>query len=162
MDVILSQVQNSREGFAMMHLDLDFFKQVNDTMGHAAGDLVLQETARILLEETRGGDSAVRFGGDEFVLIFPNLTCRDQLANIAKRILVELEKPIPFEDEFCRISGSIGIAISTDYHDVDSERMLLDADLALYASKNAGRAQYTFVTDIPENIDDLDLTAKSA
>lgn len=132
-----------------MHLDLDFFKAVNDTLGHAAGDYVLQQAAHILVEETRDNDAVIRFGGDEFVLLFHGLTNPDRLASVAERILQRLEEPMSFNDAPCRVSGSIGIAMSDDYPAPDPLQILEDADMALYASKNAGRAQHTFARDLP-------------
>ncbi|MDJ0630147.1 MAG: diguanylate cyclase [Rhodobacter sp.] len=149
MDMVLGRYARRRDSFALMHLDLDHFKAVNDTLGHAAGDHVLQEVAKILIEETRAEDTVVRLGGDEFLMIFRNLTRSEQLSAIAVRLLERLEEPILFGGEPCRISGSIGITVSDDYPDPDAEKMLHDVDMALYASKHAGRAQHTFVGDTP-------------
>ncbi|MCP3972628.1 MAG: diguanylate cyclase [Rhodobacteraceae bacterium] len=148
MDMILERYKSCGERFAVMHLDLDFFKQVNDTLGHAAGDLVLQEAARVLVEETRSEDTVVRFGGDEFVLLLHGLTGPEALKAVALRILKRLEEPILFQGVPCHISGSIGIALSDDYVEPEPERMLLDADKALYVSKNAGRACLSFAHDL--------------
>ncbi len=91
-----------------MHLDLDFFKSVNDRLGHAAGDYVLQQAARIMLEETRSEDSVARIGGDEFVLIFKGLSNRNVLGTIAARLIARLREPMAFEGETCEVSASIG------------------------------------------------------
>ena len=148
MDTILARYRACDQKFALMHLDLDHFKEVNDTLGHAAGDLVLQHAARILTEETRAEDAVIRFGGDEFVLLLHNLTDPAILAKVAMRILTRLEEPVLYQDTPCRISGSIGITMSDDYSGLDPDQMLLDADMALYASKKAGRACHTFVRDV--------------
>lgn len=148
MDVILARYQKCGEKFGMMHLDLDYFKEVNDTLGHAAGDYVLQQAASIFVDETRDADTVIRFGGDEFVLLFHHLTDIKRLGVVAERILTRLQKPMMFQDTPCQISGSIGITISDDYLAIDPDQMLIDADMALYASKKAGRAQYTFVRDV--------------
>ncbi|MDJ0824655.1 MAG: GGDEF domain-containing protein [Rhodobacter sp.] len=145
MDMVLGRYARRRDSFALMHLDLDHFKAVNDTLGHAAGDHVLQEVAKILVEETRAEDTVVRLGGDEFLMIFHNLTRPDQLTRIAERLLERLEAPIMFGTDPCAISGSIGITTSDTYTDIDADKMLHDVDMALYASKHAGRAQHTFV-----------------
>ncbi|MGH1368669.1 MAG: diguanylate cyclase domain-containing protein [Maritimibacter sp.] len=132
--------------FTLLHLDLDYFKSVNDTLGHAAGDLVLSEVARILLEETRDDDTVARVGGDEFILVFNNLIDEDRLSSIASRMIERLEVPIPYEDQTCKISASIGMVSSTFYAAPDPEKMIHDADIALYASKERGRAQFTVFT----------------
>lgn len=136
--------------FALMHLDLDFFKQVNDTLGHAAGDHVLREVARILGEETRASDMAARVGGDEFVLLFPGLADPERLSQIARRIIERLTLPMEFEGQTCRISGSIGMTLSSHYDRPDAEQMLSDADEALYTSKRAGRGRASLTAVLPK------------
>ncbi len=150
MDHILDRYTETGDSFALMQMDLDYFKQVNDTLGHAAGDLVLEQVARILTEETREQDTIVRAGGDEFVLIFHRLTDSGDLASIADRILERLEEPILYGDKPCKISASIGVAISSEYQHPDVDTMLMHADQATYASKNGGRGQYTFVAALEE------------
>lgn len=140
--------------FALVHIDLDFFKAVNDSLGHAAGDHVLTSVARILREETRKQDMVARVGGDEFVLILRSTTGPARLQALSRRIIARLEHPIEFEGQTCRISGSVGVTISSNYPAPDPDRMLSDADLALYASKRRGRARCTLFTpglEVPEN-----------
>ena len=129
--------------FCLMHIDLDYFKAVNDTLGHAAGDHVLREVAKVLCAETRHGDTVARVGGDEFVLVLPALSDPAILHQIARRIINSLNVPMQFEGQPCRIACSIGMTISTAYPTPDIDRMLADADLALYASKHAGRGRAT-------------------
>ncbi|WP_339689950.1 GGDEF domain-containing protein [Celeribacter baekdonensis] len=143
MDYVLDRMLRGGVHFALMHLDLDYFKSVNDTLGHAAGDTVLQRVAKILLEETRGDDMVARVGGDEFVLVFNKFIDHDRLMRTASRIIARLEEPIPYQDTFCRISGSIGITTTEFYDSPSAEKMIHDADLALYGSKHEGRAQAT-------------------
>lgn len=147
MEHILDRYTNCGDSFSLMQVDLDYFKAVNDTLGHAAGDHVLQAVAGILVDETRTTDTIVRAGGDEFVLVFHALTDPAKLAQIADRVLLRLEDPILFNGDPCRISASIGITISDDYSKPSADQMLIDADMALYASKNAGRARHTFKRD---------------
>lgn len=143
-DHILSRLIERDRPFALMQLDLDFFKAVNDSHGHAAGDAVLQQVARVLVEETRENDCVARVGGDEFVLVFEALTMRAKLAEISRRIISRIEEPVPFNGVDCRISCSIGIALSHDCQPLDQESVMSDADAALYACKRAGRAQFRF------------------
>lgn len=130
-------------GFALAHLDLDRFKEVNDNQGHAAGDLVLQRVARVLHGVTRVEDAAARVGGDEFVLLLRGDHTAEALHNLGRRIIDRIEEPIAIEGGACRVSASIGIVRSQDYPVPDAARMLSDADVALYASKRAGRGRVT-------------------
>lgn len=132
-----------RRRFGLMHVDLDFFKEVNDGFGHAAGDHVLQEAARIFVEETRADDIVARIGGDEFVLILMNCDDPARLDAVATRIIARLEAPIRFENRDCRISASIGTTLSSFYDMPEPDQMIADADAALYHSKRAGRGRVT-------------------
>ncbi|WP_425041241.1 diguanylate cyclase domain-containing protein [Primorskyibacter sp. S187A] len=140
---ILGRFVEYGNDFTLMQLDLDFFKAVNDTMGHAAGDHVLLQVARILVEETREQDTVARVGGDEFVLVVNGALGAERIADICNRMIQRLEEPIPFGDEMCRISGSLGVATTAQYDDVDIPTMFEDVDIALYASKHAGRGCFT-------------------
>lgn len=144
LDQRLSRLERAPGGFALMHLDLDWFKAVNDTLGHAAGDQVLRHVAHVLGEETRTGDTAARLGGDEFVLLFPALQDPAQLAAIAARVIERLSLPIPYGGQTCRVSCSIGMVLSGDYADPEIAVMMADADEALYQAKRDGRGCYRF------------------
>ncbi len=143
MDVLLETLRQ-REGaeFGLMNLDLDYFKSINDTLGHAAGDRVLEEVAAILRDVVRRGDMVARVGGDEFMLVFADTSDVERLTTVAARIIERLEKPIEWQGRPCRISGSIGITMSAYYDPIDPARMIADADDALYTSKREGRARY--------------------
>lgn len=160
MDHVLGRLIASGREFALMHLDLDFFKQVNDTLGHAAGDAVLQQAARIMVECTRQSDTVARVGGDEFVMILEGVLDTTRLAAIAKRLIQQLEEPIPFGAQTCRISASAGTTLSTWQKVPDMQQLLNQADLALYAAKRAGRAQHCFYREGMEK-DDLGAAACS-
>lgn len=144
LEMRLAGVVREGRAFALCHVDLDYFKAVNDTLGHAAGDAVLRAAARRLGEIVRTSDTVARTGGDEFVLLFPGLVEIARLREIAGRVVAELERPVAFGGRECRISASIGISLSTAYERPDPDRMIADADAALYASKVAGRARHTF------------------
>lgn len=141
LDMVLSAMLDQRAEFGLIHLDLDYFKAVNDTYGHAAGDYVLCEVAAILRRLSRSTDTIARVGGDEFVLVLPALTNPKLLTQMAKRLIKNLSKPILYEDKLCKISASMGMTISTIYQNIDVERMAADADAALYAAKRAGRSR---------------------
>ncbi len=144
LESVLDEMIGGGQEFALMHLDLDHFKQVNDTLGHAAGDHVLCHVAQVMVEETRQNDTVARVGGDEFILVFHGLCDRQRLADIARRLIARLEVPIEWQGESCRISASAGTTISTDYAPPDPVRMIADADSALYAAKRAGRGRHMF------------------
>ena len=141
LEVRLSELVAQGQEFGLMHMDLDYFKQVNDSFGHAAGDHVLREVARVLTQETRASDLLSRVGGDEFVLVFPGLAQPGKLQQIALRIIDRVSEPIPFEGRTCRISASIGIVISEGRSGRDIETLLTAADEALYTSKRGGRGR---------------------
>lgn len=131
----------SRQPFTLMQLDLDYFKSVNDTHGHAAGDAVLVEVASRLNEILRPSDAIARLGGDEFVvLLHPSVKSSGTL-KLANRIISAIEAPVFFEGLKCHVSASAGFVGSTDYDDPLLEEMLRDADAALYEAKNSGRGQ---------------------
>ncbi len=139
MDHVLARLIGSGQDFALMHLDLDRFKAVNDTLGHAAGDHVLLEVSRVMIAAVRADDTAVRAGGDEFVLILPGLTSRKRTTKLARRLIRRIERPIGFEGQECRISASIGVTFSDTYAAPDAAEMIDDADRALYEAKARGR-----------------------
>ncbi|WP_212523999.1 GGDEF domain-containing protein [Actibacterium sp. MT2.3-13A] len=149
LDDVLSRLICARQPFGLMHLDLDHFKTVNDRLGHAAGDRALIHAAHVLLSETRERDVVARVGGDEFVLVFDGLTDPGTLERIAGRIIERLQEPIACADGTCRISASIGAALSAQYAQPDPDTILRDADRALYRSKRAGRARASFARPAP-------------
>lgn len=146
MDQILTVLVEGRTPFAVMHIDLDFFKAVNDTLGHAAGDHVLQVAAGIMIEETRESDAVARVGGDEFTILLPNVSKEDTLRRVGQRIIDRLCEPIPFGEAVCRVSASIGTVWIEHGERPSIPDLLENADVALYASKHAGRACQTLYT----------------
>lgn len=144
MDQALAAAVAQEQHFALMHVDLDFFKAVNDTLGHAAGDFVLQEVAKIMMDETREADIVARVGGDEFVILILGTEDTVLLERIAKRIIKRLQTPMDFEGHICRISGSVGIVTASDHAEPSADQLLEAADTALYSAKNAGRGCHVF------------------
>lgn len=142
LDYVLETLASAEQDFALIHIDLDYFKAVNDSMGHAAGDHVLREVARIMVEETRSDDTVARVGGDEFVLVLKHLTDPGRVHDIAARLIGRLSKPISFANRFCTISASAGSVLSCNHAHPDMARLMLEADTALYAAKDQGRGRH--------------------
>jgi diguanylate cyclase (GGDEF)-like protein len=140
-DLFLERLCNAGAPFGLLHLDLDYFKAVNDTLGHAAGDLVLAEVGHILRDQIRAEDCAARIGGDEFVVIVSGRTDPGVLLAIADRIIARVSEPVDFEGAECRVSASVGIVRAADMVSPDPARILAAADRALYAAKHAGRSR---------------------
>jgi diguanylate cyclase (GGDEF)-like protein/PAS domain S-box-containing protein len=127
--------------FALLQIDLDYFKAVNDTYGHEAGDRVLREVARVLQRSVRRSDVVGRIGGDEFVAILPGIEDAAQALVIANGIIAGIKKPIDIERAECaHVSASIGIAIARDATEA-GELLMQRADAAMYGAKQAGRGR---------------------
>lgn len=135
----------ARTGAALgvLHLDLDRFKQINDTLGHNAGDAILRHAAQVLTESVRSDDFVARIGGDEFVLLSRFDGNPRKLAQLADRIIKQLRKPVTCEGRDCRFGASIGIAWGAGGM-IDAKQILLNADIALYRAKNNGRNRHEF------------------
>nr|WP_244598793.1 EAL domain-containing protein [Rhizobium tubonense] len=137
---------NSRsepQTFAILHIDLDRFKDINDTLGHAAGDAMLVHVSKILADSIRRGDIVARIGGDEFVIVAIGASEPANMAALANRIIAETRQPIDFQGFSCRCGVSIGIAQAIG-GDIDAHKVLINADIALYRAKNLGRNRYEF------------------
>jgi len=126
---------------ALICLDVDHFKTINDTQGHVVGDAVLVEIARRLRSSLRAADLAVRMGGDEFALVIDPLHDDDQVHGLARRLVKVLGQPIEVAGQLVPLSVSVGVAIAPD-HGRTLDELLVNADLALYAAKDSGRGRY--------------------
>lgn len=142
----LATIDRGAKG-ALLFLDLDFFKQINDSIGHHAGDHVLKEIARRLKENVRADDTVSRQGGDEFVLLLVRLADPRDAARVAEKLIQSIEQPIPFEGQDLRVSASIGIALFPQ-DARDTQTLMKQADTALYHAKEAGRGRYSYFTGI--------------
>ena len=132
----------SGDQIALLHIDLDRFKQINDTLGHAAGDAMLVHAATVLKSNVREQDFVARIGGDEFVVVSRN--CDDQnLAQLAERIIAEMRLPVYYKGQQCRFGVSVGIATDNGRELVGKD-ILVNADIALYRAKSNGRNRYEF------------------
>jgi len=130
--------------FAVIFLDLDHFKQVNDTWGHSAGDALLLTITARLHACLRPQDTVARFGGDEFALVVDEAGCREDIESMAERLQCELQRPVEIMDVGeVRISASMGIVLGSPAYD-DVEEILRDADVAMYRAKERGRACHEF------------------
>lgn len=139
----LARYERNREHFAVMCFDLDGFKGVNDTMGHPAGDKVLVEAARRLLDATRKTDTVARLGGDEFALVAANVQTIAQATVVAQRIVESFRDPFVIDGQTPRVTISVGVALAPiDGDSIDT--LMNNADSALYATKGVGRGGYTF------------------
>ncbi len=136
----LAWAEREHENIAVLFLDLDLFKIVNDSLGHDAGDAVLQEVSQRFLATIRGAETAARFGGDEFMFIIRNVRQVDDALQAARRILDSLNSPVAFGDQNLQVTGSIGIVIPG--RGADAETVLRDADTAMYQAKSAGRNRF--------------------
>jgi diguanylate cyclase (GGDEF)-like protein/PAS domain S-box-containing protein len=128
---------------ALVFIDLDHFKEVNDTLGHALGDVLLKETAVRLSSSVRGSDTVARLGGDEFTVILGNLPEAGEVARIAEDILSRLAEPFFLGDNEAHISASIGITLYPD-DGTTLDMLMKNADQAMYAAKERGRNRYNY------------------
>jgi len=142
--VVLLQAQRHDRAFALCMIDLDYFKPVNDEFGHAAGDDVLVETARRLRICVRAADTVARVGGDEFAAILTEIRSREEVEEVAARIVAELARPFELTVGTAHITCSMGIALFPE-HGTDVEALQHYADVALYEVKGAGRNAYRIV-----------------
>lgn len=141
----ISLAKAKRESYLMgvMFLDLDCFKNINDTLGHSVGDQLLKSFAKRLNSCVRSEDVVARWGGDEFTLLLPRINSPEDTVNLAQRILDELKQPFEISGHQLYIKTSIGIAIYPQDGD-DSETLVKNADAALYRAKERGRNHYRF------------------
>jgi diguanylate cyclase (GGDEF)-like protein/PAS domain S-box-containing protein len=134
-------VRSSREPFGLILIDLDRFKNVNDSFGHPIGDLVLQEAAMRFQRAVRGNDTVARLGGDEFAILLEDILGESSPTRVAQRLLEAMEPPFEIEGNLLEISASLGVVVTTGAHKSTTE-VFRDADIALYRAKAAGRGLY--------------------
>ncbi|BAY40582.1 diguanylate cyclase/phosphodiesterase with FHA and GAF sensor [Nostoc sp. NIES-2111] len=134
-----------QDSLAVMFLDLDRFKVINDTLGHSLGDRLLQQVARRLRDCLRSGDTVSRWGGDEFTILLPRIKYLEEVTQTACRLLKALEDVFHLDGHELYVSASLGIAL-LDEHSPDAEALIKHADAALYHAKDAGRNNYKYYT----------------
>ena len=144
----LSEARRSKSSVAILFLDVDKFKQINDTLGHYIGDLLLQHVANSLLKMLRAGDIVARQGGDEFIMALPNLSSPQAAILLAEKILRTLEQPCSLNGKTIKITTSIGIALFPE-DGAEIGRLMQSADIALYRAKKAGRNNFQLYMPSP-------------
>lgn len=147
LDALVETGLRKQGAFAVMLVDLDHFKQVNDTLGHGAGDLLLLEVAMRMQARIRELDTLARLGGDEFGIILLGLESASQAASIAQKLLSGLLEPIELEGHEVAISASLGISLCPQ-DATDTADIVRCADTAMYGAKHAGRNQFLFYADV--------------
>jgi diguanylate cyclase (GGDEF)-like protein len=143
LDGILAAYKNAKRSCALMMLDLDRFKQVNDSMGHPAGDELLRQVADRLRAIIGDRGEIGRLGGDEFQVILPDIDDRGKLGELANKVIQIISQPYPIDGKRAIIGTSVGVAIAP-YDGLEMDEMTRASDLALYAAKKGGRGQFRF------------------
>lgn len=146
LSLAISHAKRSHSKVAVMFLDLDRFKIINDTLGHNIGDQVIQAVSRRISECLREGDTLSRFGGDEFTLLLPNIKSQTDASIICKKIISELKQPFFIEDNELYITGSIGIALFPD-NGQKIDHLIQNADIAMYYTKTRGKNGFQFFNE---------------
>lgn len=144
-DLLEAEMTNANGPRTLIRVDLDYFKNVNDTLGHNAGDFVLQEVGRILRLGIRPGDVAVRVGGDEFVILLGRGSTSEHATKLSERLLGDIRKEMDFEGKICRVGASFGVASAIGGL-IQNCDLLKSADSALYTAKELGRNTITVYT----------------
>lgn len=141
LSLAIIQAQRQDEMVGVAFLDLDRFKTINDTLGHAIGDQLLQQVAERLQSCLRQCDAIARWGGDEFTLLLPHLNSAEEISKISERILKKLSVPFLLDDQELYVTASLGIALAP-YDGEDAEMLLKNADAAMYQAKQQGKNTY--------------------
>ena len=145
-DWLIAEASRENTKFAVLFLDLDHFKDVNDSLGHKIGDSLLKTIAGYLQEVIRAEDFVARIGGDEFVIVINNYESHLELTRIMQRLLDRIKEPFVIESHPIYISGSVGVVMYPK-DGSDMPTLLKHADIAMYEAKRKGRDQYHFFTD---------------
>lgn len=144
--------QRYQRKLAVMFIDLDGFKPINDSMGHGIGDQILVEVARRLSQQVRPGDTVARLGGDEFILILPDLAREEDVLQVAERVIDCIARPYPISGSELHITASLGIALSEKGMQQPMQ-LIQQADLAMYKAKQHGRNCYQwYTTDLEQKV----------
>ena len=145
--IVLAQAKRNKKKVGIVMLDLDNFKDVNDTLGHDVGDILLKAVAERLSGTLRKSDTVARFGGDEFVLIFPDMKVIEEAIQVVQKIIDRFNKPFLIDTHQLVVTTSIGIAVYPN-DGMDEEILMKNADIAMYQAKQAGRARYQLYKEV--------------
>ena len=143
LSVAIQTARRYQRNFAVLFIDLDRFKTVNDTLGHEAGDKLLQEIATRLTGCLRASDVVARLGGDEFVVLVQEVNETEEVAMVARKILSAVLQPVVISGQECRVTGSIGICMYPDGGQ-DEQSLMKNADIAMYLAKEEGKNNFQF------------------
>ncbi|OQX18798.1 MAG: hypothetical protein BWK76_06585 [Desulfobulbaceae bacterium A2] len=152
----LAQARRHRYSMAIMFLDLDCFKYINDTFGHDIGDELLRQVAARLAASVRGSDTVSRTGGDEFIIVLTEIAHPQDAANVAEKIRAVLTEPVLIANHRIDVTISIGIAVYPIDGSDDMQALMKKADRAMYVAKDAGRNTYRFYGDLAQVVNEAD------
>lgn len=141
-----SHLGQSGGSIAVLHIDLDLFKQINDSMGHVAGDTMLIHVARLLSQRVDADDFVARVGGDEFIIVRCVDTDIESLSNFAANLIQDICQPVPYGTKMCRFGACIGIVVESG-DAVRAENLLINSDAALYRAKSRGKNRFEFFNE---------------
>jgi diguanylate cyclase (GGDEF)-like protein len=133
-------MERTHGNLAVLFLDVDNFKVVNDTLGHSAGDALLQATANVLAENIRDSDTAARLGGDEFGVLLEEIADHDEVVRLVERVLIAARRPLAVASQ--EVSATVSIGITFYGPGVSGDQLLRNADRAMYAAKEQGRNRF--------------------
>lgn len=145
----LASAQRSKQMFALVGLDLDLFKEINDTLGHHAGDLVLQHVANACNKILRDSDTVARMGGDEFALLLPSVTDMERAEHVAQRVLEAIKEPLHIDGHQIEIGASLGIAMFPQ-HGEDDVTLITHSDAAMYEAKRNKKGVVVYLPEMGE------------
>ncbi len=156
----ISHAERAKIRFAVLFIDLDKFKSVNDNMGHDAGDIVLCTIAQRLEQSLRKSDVIARLGGDEFAVLMNNIKDSDTVARVTEKLIREIKKPIKSGSQVMEVGCSIGISVYPD-NGLDAEQLIQHADVAMYRAKHQGGSNYYYFSDaLNRELQDIRLVEK--
>ena len=142
----IAKAHRDKESIAVLYLDLDGFKTINDTLGHDVGDVLLREASKRIVACVRNSDTVARMGGDEFTVILSNVRTSNSDDRVAKKIIEAIATPFMLNGKNCSVSVSIGIALYPDNGDT-AEHLIKISDAAMYLAKHSGKNCYRFAGD---------------